>query len=152
MSFPCLAIQFRLCNFSNCFSPWLQRNKIFSSSCSVPSRLTRLKICKVERNSLEIRINPENGSCVRDRTRGSFKEIDSNSHCLLRGDKKQFPVSNLGIAKWLPSSSNIKGTQRENFTVGVGTPFLHYKCPFVLVKGLFLNAKKNVSVTADTLA
>ena len=34
----------------------------------------------------------------------------------------------------------IRGTQRENFSVGVGTPFLPYKCPFVV------NAKKNVSV------
>ena len=48
--------------------------------------------------------------------------------------------------KGIETFFNFRDTQRENFTIGVGTPFLRYKCPLVRFKGLFLNAKKNVSV------
>ena len=42
---------------------------------------------------------------------------------------------------------SCRGTQREKLTIGVGTPFLGYKGPFVVrFKGLFLNAEKNLSV------
>ena len=43
-------------------------------------------------------------------------------------------------------SDFIRGTQRQNFPVGVGTSFLRYNYAFVQFNGLFLNAKKNVSV------
>ena len=41
---------------------------------------------------------------------------------------------------------NNRGTQQENFSIGVGTPFVRLSVLFVRFKGLFLNAKKNASV------
>ena len=38
-----------------------------------------------------------------------------------------------------------RGTQRENFTIGVGTPFYVISVFSVRLKALFLNAKKSVS-------
>ena len=28
---------------------------------------------------------------------------------------------------------DIRGTERENFTIGVGTPFFRFKCPFCVI-------------------
>ena len=36
----------------------------------------------------------------------------------------------------------VRGSQRENFTIGVGTPFLRLSVLFVRFEGLFLKAKK----------